>query len=103
VLTCQNCGQANADDFRFCGKCGAPLAATRVRVVRKTVTVLFADVTGSTRGHAGQPAFVTTRSVVRPRRHAPRDLGNDRGTGTGEGSGHAPGRHSRAASGYHAQ
>jgi class 3 adenylate cyclase/tetratricopeptide (TPR) repeat protein len=36
----------NPGDFRFCGRCGAPLE--RAREVRKTVTVLFCDLTGST-------------------------------------------------------
>jgi class 3 adenylate cyclase/tetratricopeptide (TPR) repeat protein len=36
----------NPVDFRFCGRCGAPLE--RGREVRKTVTVLFCDLTGST-------------------------------------------------------
>src|ERR687895_302635 len=45
---CTSCGHENAEGTRFCGSCGAALAPTRVREVRKTVTVLFADVTGST-------------------------------------------------------
>jgi class 3 adenylate cyclase/transposase InsO family protein/tetratricopeptide (TPR) repeat protein len=48
VLTCPSCGRENPEDFRFCGACGAELATTSAREVRKTVTVLFADVTGST-------------------------------------------------------
>ena len=48
MLTCPSCGQENPDGFRFCGGCGAVLAPARAREVRKTVTVLFADVTGST-------------------------------------------------------
>ena len=35
-------------DFRFCPYCAAPLATEPVREQRKTVTVLFCDVTGST-------------------------------------------------------
>ena len=46
--TCPNCGRENADDVRFCGECGTALAVAEPREVRKTVTVLFADVTGST-------------------------------------------------------
>lgn len=38
----------NPDSARFCSACGAGLAATAAREVRKTVTVVFADVTGST-------------------------------------------------------
>jgi class 3 adenylate cyclase/tetratricopeptide (TPR) repeat protein len=49
AVVCAQCGQENPDGFRFCGKCGAALAeATPAREVRKTVTVLFADVVGST-------------------------------------------------------
>ena len=49
ALICAQCGQENPDGFRFCGACGAPLAeAAPAREVRKTVTVLFADVVGST-------------------------------------------------------
>jgi class 3 adenylate cyclase/tetratricopeptide (TPR) repeat protein len=46
---CANCGAENRDEARFCDSCGAPLAeAPAPREVRKTVTVLFCDVTGST-------------------------------------------------------
>jgi class 3 adenylate cyclase/tetratricopeptide (TPR) repeat protein len=49
VAVCANCGQANPDGFRFCGSCGAELAAPApAREVRKTVTILFCDVAGST-------------------------------------------------------
>jgi class 3 adenylate cyclase/tetratricopeptide (TPR) repeat protein len=49
VKTCSNCGEPNTDRARFCQSCGRPLAEeVPVREVRKTVTVLFADVTGST-------------------------------------------------------
>jgi class 3 adenylate cyclase/tetratricopeptide (TPR) repeat protein len=48
MLTCPTCGQENPDGFVFCGKCGAALTPVGGREVRKTVTVLFADVTGST-------------------------------------------------------
>jgi class 3 adenylate cyclase/tetratricopeptide (TPR) repeat protein len=45
---CQSCGRANPDGARFCNACGAALTPSPAREVRKTVTVLFADVTGST-------------------------------------------------------
>jgi class 3 adenylate cyclase/tetratricopeptide (TPR) repeat protein len=49
MLTCSNCGRENADDARFCQSCGRPLVpAEPPREARKVVTVLFADVTGST-------------------------------------------------------
>src|SRR6266540_1977795 len=45
---CPQCGRENPDGFKFCGSCGAPLVAVEQREVRKTVTVVFTDVTGST-------------------------------------------------------
>jgi class 3 adenylate cyclase/tetratricopeptide (TPR) repeat protein len=48
VAVCPSCGQENPDGFRFCGACGAPLAVEARAGVRKTVTVIFCDVTGST-------------------------------------------------------
>jgi class 3 adenylate cyclase/tetratricopeptide (TPR) repeat protein len=49
VPNCASCGQENPDGARFCNGCGAPLAATPTpREVRKTVTVLFCDLVGST-------------------------------------------------------
>jgi class 3 adenylate cyclase/tetratricopeptide (TPR) repeat protein len=49
VPTCTSCGRESAGDFAFCPYCGAQMAAaTPARQVRKTVTVLFCDVVGST-------------------------------------------------------
>jgi len=49
VPTCPSCGRESAEGFAFCAHCGAPLQAERpVAETRKTVTVLFCDVTGST-------------------------------------------------------
>jgi len=47
VLACQKCGRENPDGFQFCGFCGASLVAEGSEI-RKTVTVLFSDVTDST-------------------------------------------------------
>src|SRR5919204_169095 len=45
--TCAICGTDNPEGFRFCGQCGsALLEATPER--RKTATLLFCDVSGST-------------------------------------------------------
>jgi class 3 adenylate cyclase/tetratricopeptide (TPR) repeat protein len=65
VSTCDRCGESNADAARFCASCGAGLP-DRVREgleVRKTVTILFCDVVGSTSlGEATDPE--TTRRVM---------------------------------------
>ena len=47
--TCHSCGQVNPEGMRFCGACGTELApAAAPRQVRKTVTIVFCDVSGST-------------------------------------------------------
>jgi class 3 adenylate cyclase/tetratricopeptide (TPR) repeat protein len=49
VVICTSCGRENPVGAGFCNGCGAALTATAVpREVRKTVTVVFSDVTGST-------------------------------------------------------
>ncbi|HEX6398979.1 MAG TPA: adenylate/guanylate cyclase domain-containing protein, partial [Actinomycetota bacterium] len=48
MLTCANCGRESPEDFAFCPACSAPLAPAAPQEVRKTVTVVFCDVTGST-------------------------------------------------------
>jgi class 3 adenylate cyclase/tetratricopeptide (TPR) repeat protein len=50
VVACPSCGQENPDGFRLCGMCGTPLvlATGEPRETRKVVSILFADVTGST-------------------------------------------------------
>jgi class 3 adenylate cyclase/tetratricopeptide (TPR) repeat protein len=49
VRTCTNCGRTVEGEFAFCPYCGAELTAKAPsREQRKTVTVLFCDVTGST-------------------------------------------------------
>ena len=46
---CSNCGRESDGEFAFCPYCAAPLTAHEPsREQRKTVTVLFCDVTGST-------------------------------------------------------
>jgi class 3 adenylate cyclase len=48
---CLTCGEENVDRARFCQACASPLpeAAAPAAEVRKVVTIVFADVTGSTR------------------------------------------------------
>jgi class 3 adenylate cyclase/tetratricopeptide (TPR) repeat protein len=49
VIRCPSCGEENPVRFRHCGFCGAALAqSSPEREVRKTVTILFTDLTGST-------------------------------------------------------
>lgn len=46
---CPLCGEENPDRFRLCGMCGTQLSATPASVhVRRTVTVVFCDLKGST-------------------------------------------------------
>ncbi len=47
---CPECGRENPRGSRFCNACGAALAeaAAEPREMRKTVTIVFADVSGST-------------------------------------------------------
>ncbi|HKX25426.1 MAG TPA: adenylate/guanylate cyclase domain-containing protein, partial [Actinomycetota bacterium] len=48
-MRCPRCGEENPDHARFCLSCGTSLTADNVqREVRKVVTVVFADVSGST-------------------------------------------------------
>jgi len=44
---CASCGAENPEGFRFCGRCGSPLVEAAPER-RKTVTLLFCDVVGST-------------------------------------------------------
>jgi len=54
MVKCPGCGEDNPPKFRLCGYCGTPLAgpATSASLpaheVRKTVTILFSDLKGST-------------------------------------------------------
>jgi class 3 adenylate cyclase/tetratricopeptide (TPR) repeat protein len=47
-MLCPACGAENPSGARFCNACGVALPMEAVREVRKVVTVLFCDVTGST-------------------------------------------------------
>src|SRR4026207_585742 len=49
MTACSSCGAANAADAKFCSNCGSALPGSSPSdEVRKTVTILFCDVTGST-------------------------------------------------------
>ncbi len=49
MTACANCGKENPAEAQFCMTCGTPLASEAApRETRKTVTVVFCDVTGST-------------------------------------------------------
>src|SRR5207245_7536470 len=50
VLVCATCGHENGEGARFCEECGLALAAASpgTQEQRRTVTVLFCDLTGST-------------------------------------------------------
>ena len=50
MAACPRCNEENPETARFCAACGSPLAPARGMPLeaRKTVTVLFCDVTGST-------------------------------------------------------
>ena len=54
MLVCGSCGERNPDRARFCSNCAQPLETAEASpYVRKTVTVLFCDVTGSTASASG--------------------------------------------------
>jgi predicted ATPase/class 3 adenylate cyclase len=46
---CPSCGEENPERFRLCGFCGAQLTATVVSDTRKTVSIVFSDLAGSTK------------------------------------------------------
>jgi class 3 adenylate cyclase/tetratricopeptide (TPR) repeat protein len=49
VLRCPDCGEENPERFRLCGYCGAQLSRpVASEEVRKTVTMVFCDLKGST-------------------------------------------------------
>lgn len=48
MANCPACGRDNPAGFLFCGFCTSPLVSSEGHEVRKIVTVLFSDVTGST-------------------------------------------------------
>ncbi|MDP9273464.1 MAG: AAA family ATPase, partial [Chloroflexota bacterium] len=65
MIRCPNCGEENADRARFCSNCGNPLpgVGTAPGEVRKTVTILFADIVSST-SRAEQSDPESTRRML---------------------------------------
>ena len=61
--TCGRCGEDNPSRARFCLACGGELA--QVRHARKIVTLLFADIVGSTRLAAAMDSEAFSRLVGR--------------------------------------
>ena len=59
MVGCAACGAENPEGQRFCGSCAAPLADGGERQQRKTVTVVFCDVVGSTAlGESADPEAI---------------------------------------------
>ena len=48
MTVCATCGAENREGARFCDTCGSSLAAQGSAGSRRTVTVLFSDIAGST-------------------------------------------------------
>ena len=48
MSACTSCGSENVEGANFCSTCGAHLVAAEAAEVRKTVTIVFCDVIGST-------------------------------------------------------
>jgi predicted ATPase/class 3 adenylate cyclase len=48
MRVCPNCGEQNPEKFRFCGYCGTKLVGLGAQESRKTITVVFSDLQGST-------------------------------------------------------
>ena len=49
MITCRACGRPNPETSKFCGECGAALVRAEAgSEARKTVTIVFCDVVGST-------------------------------------------------------
>ncbi|HEV2825189.1 MAG TPA: zinc ribbon domain-containing protein, partial [Actinomycetota bacterium] len=47
TVGCPECGEPNPGRARFCLACGEPLPSGRAGGARKTVTVVFSDLSGS--------------------------------------------------------
>src|SRR6059058_4334756 len=62
-MVCGRCGQENPEGFAFCGSCGAALDGDEAgQQQRKTVTVVFCDLAGSTAlGDSTDPEVLEVR------------------------------------------
>jgi class 3 adenylate cyclase/tetratricopeptide (TPR) repeat protein len=65
VIRCPSCGEENSERAKFCSNCATPLPAATAPSgeVRKTVTVLFADIVSST-SRSEQTDPETTRRLL---------------------------------------
>ena len=62
MLQCERCLSANPDEAHFCMACGSPTQGRETDEERKLVTVLFADMVGSTaEAHGSDPEDVRDR------------------------------------------
>ena len=62
MTVCQQCGEQNPARFRLCGFCGTPsLRRTSAQEMRKTVTIVFTDLKGSTASVNGSTPSRCTR------------------------------------------
>lgn len=61
VQVCRRCDGENPDDGRFCSYCGVALAQPELQLVRRTATIMFVDLVGSTAmGEQLDPEALTT-------------------------------------------
>src|SRR4051812_39672908 len=59
MAVCANCGHEAVAEFRFCPECGSPVERALSDGVRKTVSVVFCDLVGSTAlGESNDPEAV---------------------------------------------
>src|SRR6266566_4037471 len=59
MVPCPACGEQNPARARFCMACTAPLTVSEAQEVRRTVTIVFSDLKGSTvMGEALDPESV---------------------------------------------
>lgn len=65
VVECPQCGHGNVAGARFCNSCGGALAEQLSVGARKTVTVVFCDLVGSTRLGEGMDPEVLRELLVR--------------------------------------